>query len=278
LVSFGSALDAIKGRVAEIVVFPATMFVNDFPVFQCTALPIGVDLTTEKDYNAVFDMMWAFINKYPEAQAEFKNFKLLWPITTPSSYWAMKNKEIHLPTDLKGMKIGAGGPPVDIVEAYGGANVNEIPPEAYMNMDKGVIDGTILSWGMSNDYKMHELVKYYFTVNLGNGTLVLAMNQAAWNEMSAADQKILTQTVDEAIRGGSVQGQLESEKAGKDAAEKSSKIYAPTAAELIAWNEAAMVAANKWVKNAESAGVVNPMNFYNGFQALQKQYFPDQKK
>ena len=42
------------------------------------------------------------------------------------------------------MKIGGMGQLMEIVSSHGGAEVQEAPPQAYMNVDKRVIEGYLL--------------------------------------------------------------------------------------------------------------------------------------
>ena len=72
-------MDAVKSRIAEIGVFSASMFSTAFPLFIGMALPTGVEISTEKDWYAAWDMSWEYYNMFPEVQAECKDFKLLIP-------------------------------------------------------------------------------------------------------------------------------------------------------------------------------------------------------
>jgi TRAP-type C4-dicarboxylate transport system substrate-binding protein len=251
------------------------MFSNDFPRYNATSLPPGVELPTTKDWIAAHEMTWEYYNMFPEVQAECKDFKLLWPDMLAPVYLMCRDKEVHYPTDFKGMKIGAGGPSADMVSAYGGAPVHQVPPECYMNMDKGVVEAAFLSWAMASDWKIEELAKYYYTQGFGNGTLFIGMNLEAWNEMTAEDQKIMEATMLEAAHGPLVEGMLAEEEHGRQIAEANAKVYAPTPEERAAWEEACKPAIDEWAKTAESLGVQNPMRFYNAFKELQKKYFPE---
>ena len=277
LVTLPAALDATKGRLAEIVVFSTTIFSKDFPLLIATSLPVGVDLTTKEEWIAAHDMSWEFYNTFPEVQAECKDFKLLWPNMLHPIYLVTMDKEVHFPEDFKGMKIGAGGPTADIVKAYGGASVHQVPPQAYMNMDKGVVEAGFFSWAMASDWKIHELANYYYTMNFGNGTLLIAMNLEAWNELSAEDQKILEETMADAARGPMVEGMLKEEAYGRQIATENAKVYAPTPEEAAAWQKACAPAIEEWANIAQSMGIEYPEPFYEAFKKMQKKYFPEQK-
>ncbi len=251
------------------------MFSNDFPRYSASSLPPGLDLSTKERWIAAHEMVWEYYNMFPEVQAECSDFKLLWPDMLQTVILVSKDKEVHLPEDFNGMKIGAGGSSADVVKANGGAAVHQVPPECYMNMDKGVVEAAFLSWAMASDWKIQELAKYYYTQGFGNGTLFIGMNLEAWNEMSAEDQKILEEIMLEAAKGPLVDGMLKEEGIGRQIAEENATVYAPTPEEAAAWEEACKPAIEEWAKTAESLGVENPMRFYEAYMEIQDKYFPE---
>jgi TRAP-type C4-dicarboxylate transport system substrate-binding protein len=271
-----AGMDSLKSRIAEIGVFSTSMFATAFPRFMAMTLPTGVEISTAKDWYSAWDMTWEYYNKQPEVQAECKDFKLLFPIMTAPTYLVLKNKEIHNPTDLKGMKIGASGTAGAIVKGVGGASVQLVPAETYASMEKGVIEGSFLSWAMASDWKIEELAKYYYTMNFGHGFMLVAANLQFWNELTAGDQKILEQTMT-AAREAFAKGMIEQEEYGKQAAAKHAKIYAPTKEERQLWEDACKPATQMWIDDATKAGVNDPIRFEKAFRELQHKYFPKQK-
>ena len=195
---------------------------------------------------------------------------------TAPVYLVLRNKEVHYPTDFKGMKIGASGPSGEIVKAMGGASVQLVPAETYTAMEKGVIEASFLSWAMASDWKIEELAKYYYTMNFGHGHMLVAANLQFWNELSAEDQKILEQTMQDA-REAFAEGMIAQEDYGKQAATQHAKIYAPTTEERRLWEDACEPAIRKWRDDAILFGVKDPIRFEEAFRQLQHKYFPEQK-
>jgi TRAP-type C4-dicarboxylate transport system substrate-binding protein len=195
LVSIAAALDAVKSGVCEIVMTSVRSFPKDFPLTQVASLPtLGFNPKTVDDYALSYKAAWEFINNNPEIQNEFKDFKLLFPVVLDPYNLVSKSKEVHSAADFKGMKVGGSGSKMEIVSANGGAAVQQIPPQTYDNMQKGLTDAAFISFAQVYDYRIQELASYFLAQDFGGGFILITMNWAAWNKMSAADQKILMDT------------------------------------------------------------------------------------
>jgi len=44
--------------------------------------------------------------------------------------------------------------------------VNVIPPTAYENLDKGIIDGSVMSCNMVTDWNLQTLINYYYMIDM----------------------------------------------------------------------------------------------------------------
>jgi TRAP-type C4-dicarboxylate transport system substrate-binding protein len=153
------------------------------------------------------------------------------------------------------MKVGGSGGKMEIVTANGGAAVQQIPPQAYENMQKGLTDAAFISFAQVYDYRIQELASYFLAQDFGGGFVLITMNWAAWNKMSAADQKILMDTWQDASRE-SAAGSLHDIAAGlqviKDAGKK---VTVPTAAESAAWVVGSAPSFTKWKNDAVALGI-----------------------
>jgi TRAP-type C4-dicarboxylate transport system substrate-binding protein len=98
-------------------------------------LPMG----SEAAYSSAFQAFWELYNTYPEVQAEYKDFKLLWPFTLEPYALVSRKKEVHLPADLQGLRVGGVGFAANLLSANGAAPVNMTSPDAYTNLDKGIV-------------------------------------------------------------------------------------------------------------------------------------------
>jgi TRAP-type C4-dicarboxylate transport system substrate-binding protein len=251
LISLPAALDSVKAGVAEVVMLPHQMFPTAFPLSSIASLPtLGFPMLNTGDYYVFWSALWDLYNNYPEIKTEFKNFKLLWPFGLDPYCLITKDKEVHNPTDFKGMKVGGSGQLMEIVTTNGGAAVAQVPPMAYTNMEKGVTEGSFLTLGQAWDYHIEDISKYYYRENFGNGLILMTMNLAAWNAMSPQDQKIMEESWFDASREfakASVDAQSEGIKAVQA---KGRKIIQPTADETKEWERGAEPAILKWRDDA----------------------------
>jgi TRAP-type C4-dicarboxylate transport system substrate-binding protein len=220
-----------------------------------------------------WDAWWEFYNTIPEVQSEFKDFKLLWPYALGASQFMAKSKDFHKASDFNGMAVGgASGCLMEIVKQNGGAEVSLMMPEVYMNLDKGVITGAFSSFGMSNDYNYHEICKYWYAYDFSCGILTLLMNQEAWNAMSAADQKIMEDTIKEAnpiAAQASIDGTNEGRQKWLDAGRI---INEPTPEEMAAWEKDCAPALECWVDTAKEAGVKDPEDIFEKYKEIRAKY------
>ena len=144
---------------------------------------------------------------------------------------------------------------MEMVTANGGAKVQMIPPQSYENLDKSLVDAGFLTLAQVSDYKLYEIVDYFYTQDFGGGNYIIMMNKEFWNSMPAADQKILTDIwVDANVESGKgSMANIEKGKAGIQAAGK--KVTAPTAAEIAAWEKAADVAVESWRNDSKALNI-----------------------
>jgi TRAP-type C4-dicarboxylate transport system substrate-binding protein len=256
LVSISAALDALKGGICEIVMTSIGSFPKDFPLTGVASLPtLGFYPKTVADYSVTYDAAWEFINNNPEIQNEFKDYKLLFPFVLDPYNLVSKSKAIHSAADFKGLKVGGSGGKQEIVSGNGGAAVQQVPPQTYDNLQKGVIDAAFVTFSQVGDYHLYDLCNYYYTQDFGGGFIIMLMNWDAWNAMSSKDQKTLMQTWVDASKE-SAQGSLDSIAEGKKATLAAGKtITDPTDAEKAAWITASAPAFKKWSNDAIALGI-----------------------
>jgi TRAP-type C4-dicarboxylate transport system substrate-binding protein len=256
LVTLTEALDATKGGKCEIVVSSVGMFQSQFPLNNIPSVTtLGWDPQSPDDFVDGWSAWRELINAFPEVEKEFDGLKLLNPMMMDPFFLLSKEKEIHLPQDFAGMKIGGTGYAGEIAKKYGGASVHQVPPQAYMNMDKGVIDACFFTFGMVNDYSMDELASYMYVMPFTQVQLILIMNQEAWDALEPADQETLMEVLDPSLKK-SAQASWDSQGLGRDRWAKAGGTVAyPTDAERAAWQEAATIAINKWQNDAVALGI-----------------------
>ncbi len=112
-----------------------------------------------------------------------------------------KNKPIHTPADLNGMKIRVmkSITAVSMVKALGGSPTPIPWGELYTSLQQGVVDGAennAPSFYLSRHY---EVCKYYSIDEHASIPDILLMSTVVWNSLSKQEQEWLKKAVDESV-------------------------------------------------------------------------------
>ncbi len=275
LIAVPAAMDSIKSGAVEMAYTSAGTFPKQFPLSMVTQLPsLGFPATSEKMFAAGNDAFWEFYNTTPEIQNEFKDVQLVQPYVLDPYKLVSKKVEIKSAADFRGLKVGGTGGKMEIVKANGGASVQQVPPDSYLNMDKGVTDAAFITFAQVFDYHIYDIANFYSDYGFGSGNGIIIMNKEFYNSMGAADQKILADTWKQA-QNVSAQGSMENNAAGAAAIEKAGKkIYVPTAAEAAQWDKDAQPSVQAWRNDAKALGATDATldMVYNKWKSLQQKY------
>jgi C4-dicarboxylate-binding protein DctP len=188
----------------------------------------------------------------------------------------MKGKEVHYPADFKGTKIGAIGGIAELVKANGGATVAVVTPDIYMNMDKGVIEGAIMSMTMVADWKIQTIAHYFYLQDFGCGNMLVLIKTDFYNTMSAEDKKIFDQTRKDAFKPLIDLEMTSYSDSVKTLESGGEKLTQPTADEIAAWKKAVgEVLLPKWRADAKSVGVTDATldKVYNAWLTIRAKYW-----
>ncbi len=256
LFAMAESRDSIIAGIADITVVSASVFRKNFPIYQLPMYPgIGFPSNTTEDMEACNDAHLKFIEKFPKLKEEFKDFKVLY-LSNLSNYTFVANKEIHVPDDLKGMKVGGTGVKADLAKACGAASVPLPPPLIYQNLKTGVINVAWLNFVQVFDYKLWEIAKYFLDSELGGQTaMVICMNWDSWNKLSPDLQKVLEEAAP-AGRLRSSQGSIEVAEAGmKEIKAAGQTIYTIKPEEKALWDAKSEPLWYKWVDAMKANGI-----------------------
>lgn len=256
LVKIPAALDSVKSGVSEIVMTSINTFPNDFPLSLVVNLPgMEIPLETVQDYKNGFNDYMRLYDTNPDVRAEYADIKLLWPFMVSPTILVAKNKEIHRPADFQGIKMGGSGSIMQVVTENGGAPVQMIPPETYMNMDKGVIDASFLSYAQVRDYNLQEICEYYYNKKFFGGVITILMNLETYREMGTEDRQIMMMSWRDAAEV-SAEAMQASEAEGLQAILDAGRtITEPTPEEEADWNASAQIVYDKWVADCCALGI-----------------------
>jgi TRAP-type C4-dicarboxylate transport system substrate-binding protein len=255
LVAMPASLDSVKAGVVDIQMSSVSSFLKVFPLASVITLPTVAYPGSYEGNREAEISFWKLYNKFPEFADEFKEFKLVYMCAGGDPYAIVsKKKEVHKAEDFKGMRVGGSGGKLDFVTNYGGAGIVENPPDAYMNLDKGVTDACFLTTTHWAAYRIYEIADYFYAMDFGTSGMPLLMNLNTWNAISPEDQKICMDLWAEAsdhmnkvLSPSFAVHRQEVIDAGK-------KVVDPTPEEITAWREAAQPVFDKYVADAKALG------------------------
>jgi TRAP-type C4-dicarboxylate transport system substrate-binding protein len=162
---------------------------GDFPMMALTELPgtaTSGDDGTRK--------LWKHFDKF--LARDFKDTKVLMLWNSDTAGLMSKTKPIRTLEDMKGMKIRTPSAAQSAqIRALGAIPVDMPANQIYNNLDRGVIDASMIPLSAALDFKLIEVVKY-FTVDapLGRSPFLLAMNKRRYEKLPANLRKVIDDT------------------------------------------------------------------------------------
>jgi TRAP-type C4-dicarboxylate transport system substrate-binding protein len=150
-----------------------------------------------------------------------------------------------------------------------------IPPTAYDMFDKGVADGGVMNVVMVTDWKLYEVLNYYYMLDIGCGGFVALANQEFFHGLPAQDQQIFMDTMYDGTMS-TVQESVDNwAEAFKIMEEVGATLTWPTEDELFEWKTVSeQQVVPLWRDKCLNAGVdsVTISNVYQHWLELRKEY------
>ena len=119
---------------------------------------------------------------------------MLW--NSDSASLMSRAKPIRTLEDIKGMSIRTPSAAQSAqLEALGAIPIDMPANQIYNNLDRGVIDASMIPMSAALDFKLIEVTKY-FTINapLGRSPFLVAMNRARYEKLPADLKKVIDDT------------------------------------------------------------------------------------
>lgn len=251
LLKVPEAYDGIRSGVAEIGMVIAGATPGRFPVMSIVELPF-MFRTAASGSRAMMDL-----HAQGGFDKEFADTKVLYLHALDISTLHTRNKPLHKPEDLKGLRIRFPSTAIkDLLTAYG-ANAVGIPvPQIYENLEKGVVDGLGGGWDSMISLRLADLVKHHVDLPVYTLAFCICMNKRKFESMPPDLQKVVMDNsgTDEAARAG--EGYDRAGKLGLEFLLKEKHdVYKPTAAEEAQWRKGAEPVVEAHLKALEAKGV-----------------------
>jgi TRAP-type C4-dicarboxylate transport system substrate-binding protein len=242
--------DMARDGIADLTYINPGYQPGRFPIISAGELPFL--MTTAKGGTQALD---AWYRKY--ADKEMKDVKFCLAFLHDPGAFHSRAKKILVPGDIKGMKIRpAHATMATFVTMLGGTNVQASAPEVRDIIDKGVADAVTFPWGSVPLFGIDKVTKYHLDMPLYVTTFAFVFNKAKYNEMSAAQKKVIDNhcTPEWALKVAAPWADFEHAGIAKIKVEAGHEVYEPSAAQVAEWKKAAEPLAQTWADNVKKAG------------------------
>jgi TRAP-type C4-dicarboxylate transport system substrate-binding protein len=138
----------------------------------------------------------------------------------------------------------------------GATNVQAAAPEVRDVIEKGVADAVTFPWGSIPLFGIDKVTKYHMEAALYVTTFAWVINKAKYNEMSAAQKKVIDDhcTPEWALRVAAPWADFEHAGIAKIKAEAGHEVYSITPGQLAEWRKSAEPLHKAWADNVKKAG------------------------
>jgi TRAP-type transport system periplasmic protein len=196
---FGGSLISPRESMLE-----ATSGVADIVAINVVYEKSGVDLTKAQtafyqgapDFQTKLKVFWSLWNKFPEFRNEFKGMKIL-GVAAVTSLRLMSKTPINALGDLKGMRMKAPVESLATLKHYGAEGIIIPTPEAFEQLQKGIIKAAFSTAESYKAARLAEVVKYDMNLTTVMGPFPeKAMALKSWDKLPKDIQKIFEQSGD----------------------------------------------------------------------------------
>lgn len=243
--------DMARDGIADLTYINPGYQPGRFPIIGAGELPFL--MTNAKGGTQALD---AWYRKY--AAQEMKDVKFCLAFVHDPGAFHSRSKKIVVPDDLKGMKIRpAHATMATFVTQLGGTNVQASAPEVRDVLEKGVADAVTFPWGSVVLFGIDKVTKYHLDMPLYVTTFAFVFNKDRYNQMSAAQKKVIDDhcTPEWALKVAAPWAEFEHAGIAKIKAEAGHEVYEPTPAQIAEWKKAAQRLEEKWAENVKKTGV-----------------------
>jgi TRAP-type C4-dicarboxylate transport system substrate-binding protein len=131
--------------------------------------------------------------KFPELRDEYKDIHLLFLYASPPATNLHTRFPVHTVKDLKGKQLRVPNTPAQIawVKGWGAAPVTMAMDEAYLALNKGIVDGLFGSDEILKSFRLAEVTKYTTILNASSSPFYVAMNKQVWESLPPDVQKVI---------------------------------------------------------------------------------------
>ena len=245
----GQTYDSITKGIADMGSSVLGYSAGRFPLSEVLTLPLGF-----RDGKQATQLAYAYFKKFQPK--EFGDTKTLM-LYGGAACMFMTAKPLTKTEDLKGMRIRVLSECADIAKAVGASPVTMPVTESYDGLQKGLMDGILISVETLKSYRFGELIKavldnpaFSYAVSF-----FVSMNKQKWESLPKDLQQVMESVTEEFV---SKYGDnwLEGEKEGLEyGISKGAKVVKVSAEEQARWSEKMKPIHEEYLKMTKSKGL-----------------------
>ena len=241
--------DGVSKGVADIGLGSPSYDPGRFPLTAGVSLPVGFTNATVASRT-----LWELTKEFKPK--EYEEFKVIAMFTTEPGF-IQSRKPVHNAAELSGMKLRAAGTGVPVLKALGAAPIGMPMPEVPQAVQTGVIDGTMTSREVLQDFKLAEMLKYVTDYPTVVVTFAAVMDKKRWDKLPADVQKVIEELGPEmAVWTGEYHDKQNVDAALKWAAKEHNLQILPLAAdERARWDAKLKPMEQQWVTETAAKGL-----------------------
>ena len=248
LANFGNAHARVLDDVMQSGRAPHPLIGGKFPLSEVAGLPFLAD---DSEQAAV--ALWR-LYRSGALDAEYTEVIPIWLGIFPQNQVHFR-KPVQSINDLRGFKISSSARTQGQLTArLNGAPISIQTTDVYEALQRGTIDGAMLSWAAFVPYKLAEVTAYHVEAPIGAWTFMFFMSRAKWNALPAAAKKALEANGGEAQSrawGKFLDGEFANARAAV-AAMANHTIVQLSPQQRDAWRTAAIPVIDEWKKTRPS--------------------------
>ena len=181
-------MDAVANGSCDIVWSAPALFPGRFASTLVASLPM-IGLPNNADGG---EIVWNMYAKSEAVQAEWQGVKVLALHANGAATILTTEKKIESPDDFKDLRIRTTTNSVNaFLTTLGCAPTSFSVGETFENLEKGIADGTIADWNITDAFRLYDVAKYQSDDDINVALGCILMNPAAYDKLPADLQAII---------------------------------------------------------------------------------------
>lgn len=249
LAGSGEKYQKLRAGVCDIANIHLSQHPGAFPLAQLTTLPFLFSDGTEASW--VLNRMLDAFSSNLEAQ----NIKLLFMVGDPNFQILLSKKKVETPEDFKGLRLKCGGFADEALKLWGAVPVQLKHGDMYLALRRSVVDGIVFPVGAARSFKLEEVSRYVFKLDLFSYHLFMGMNLDTWKRLPEDLQKGVERASLKAAYLSGFHYQDTDAATFSYLASKGLEVYEPTSEQLDALKSSVRPLREKLVQDLEEEGL-----------------------